>query len=58
MIARATAKDPADRHPDVAAFMYELRDADGHARHGQAASRRRARRPRRARASAASTTTA
>jgi eukaryotic-like serine/threonine-protein kinase len=25
MIARATAKDPADRHPDVAAFMYELR---------------------------------
>jgi PAS domain-containing protein len=25
IIARATAKDPAKRHPDVAAFMYELR---------------------------------
>jgi PAS domain-containing protein len=25
IIARATAKDPAQRHPDVAAFMYELR---------------------------------
>ena len=25
IIARATAKNPADRHPDVAAFMYELR---------------------------------
>jgi PAS domain-containing protein len=25
LIARATAKDPAKRHPDVAAFMYELR---------------------------------
>lgn len=25
IIARATARDPADRHPDVAAFMYELR---------------------------------
>lgn len=25
IVARATAKDPADRHPDVAAFMYELR---------------------------------
>lgn len=25
LIARATAKDPSKRHPDVAAFMYELR---------------------------------
>ncbi|MBA3455580.1 MAG: serine/threonine protein kinase [Deltaproteobacteria bacterium] len=25
LIARATAKDPTKRHPDVAAFMYELR---------------------------------
>ncbi|HEU0032726.1 MAG TPA: protein kinase [Kofleriaceae bacterium] len=25
LIARATAKDPAKRHPDVPAFMYELR---------------------------------
>jgi PAS domain-containing protein len=25
LVARATAKDPARRHPDVAAFMYELR---------------------------------
>jgi len=25
LIARATAKDPAKRHPDLAAFMYELR---------------------------------
>jgi PAS domain-containing protein len=25
IIARATAKDPADRHPDVSTFMYELR---------------------------------
>ena len=25
LIARATAKDPAKRHPDIAAFMYELR---------------------------------
>jgi serine/threonine-protein kinase len=25
IVARATAKDPAERHPDVAAFMYELR---------------------------------
>jgi len=25
LIARATAKDPAERHPDVPAFMYELR---------------------------------
>jgi PAS domain-containing protein len=25
IILRATAKDPADRHPDVAAFLYELR---------------------------------
>lgn len=25
IIARATAKDPADRHPDVGTFMYELR---------------------------------
>ncbi len=25
IIARATAKDPAERHPDVSTFMYELR---------------------------------
>jgi tRNA A-37 threonylcarbamoyl transferase component Bud32/PAS domain-containing protein len=25
LVARATAKNPADRHPDVASFMYELR---------------------------------
>jgi len=25
LVARATAKDPADRHPDVQALMYELR---------------------------------
>ena len=25
LIARATAKDPAKRHPDIASFMYELR---------------------------------
>jgi PAS domain-containing protein len=25
LVARATAKDPASRHPDVASFMYELR---------------------------------
>lgn len=25
IVARATRKDPRDRHPDVAAFMYELR---------------------------------
>lgn len=25
LVARATAKDPAHRHPDVASFMYELR---------------------------------
>jgi len=25
LVARATAKDPAQRHPDVASFMYELR---------------------------------
>ncbi|MDB4958208.1 MAG: serine/threonine protein kinase [Myxococcales bacterium] len=29
MIARATAKDPAQRHPDVQAFMYELRTLMG-----------------------------
>src|ERR1700733_5235895 len=29
IIARATAKDPAQRHPDVAAFMYELRTLMG-----------------------------
>jgi serine/threonine-protein kinase len=29
LIARATAKDPAERHPDVAAFMYELRTLMG-----------------------------
>ena len=25
LVARATSKNPADRHPDVASFMYELR---------------------------------
>src|SRR6185369_10910877 len=25
LIARATAKDPAERHPDAGTFMYELR---------------------------------
>lgn len=46
IIARATAKDPAQRHPDVAAFMYELRalmnmlGVDQMPRHGGA--RRRA----------------
>ncbi len=29
IVARATAKDPAERHPDVAAFMYELRTLMG-----------------------------
>jgi serine/threonine-protein kinase len=29
IIARATAKDPSERHPDVAAFMYELRTLMG-----------------------------
>ncbi len=29
IIARATAKDPAQRHPDVPAFMYELRTLMG-----------------------------
>ena len=29
IIARATAKDPGDRHPYVAAFMYELRTLMG-----------------------------
>ncbi len=29
IVARATAKDPAQRHPDMAAFMYELRTLMG-----------------------------
>ncbi len=29
IVARATAKDPAERHPDVASFMYELRTLMG-----------------------------
>jgi PAS domain-containing protein len=29
IVARATAKDPAERHPDVGAFMYELRTLMG-----------------------------
>jgi PAS domain-containing protein len=29
IIARATAKDPAERHPDVGTFMYELRTLMG-----------------------------
>ncbi len=29
LVARATAKEPADRHPDVRSFMYELRTLMG-----------------------------
>lgn len=42
IIARATAKDPAKRHPDVAAFLYELRTLMGMLGMDQGAARRRA----------------
>ena len=42
IVARATAKDPAKRHPDVAAFMYELRTLMGMLGMEQGGSRRRA----------------
>jgi PAS domain-containing protein len=43
IIARATAKDPAERHPDVASFMYELRTLMGMlGMDGGAGTRRRA----------------
>jgi PAS domain-containing protein len=29
LVGRATAKDPADRHPDVSSFLYELRTLAG-----------------------------
>jgi serine/threonine-protein kinase len=41
IIARATAKKPSERHPDVAAFMYELRTLMGMLGMDQGASRRR-----------------
>jgi PAS domain-containing protein len=42
IIARATAKDPAERHPDVSTFMYELRTFMQMLGMDQGASRRRA----------------
>ena len=42
IIARATAKDPADRHPDVPAFLYELRALMGMLGMEQSNPRRRA----------------
>jgi PAS domain-containing protein len=42
IIARATSKDPAKRHPDVAAFMYELRALMGMLGMEQGGTRRRA----------------
>jgi serine/threonine-protein kinase len=42
IIARATAKDPARRHPDVPAFMYELRTLMGMLGMEQGGPRRRA----------------
>jgi PAS domain-containing protein len=42
IVARATAKDPAARHPDVAAFLYELRALMGMLGMDQGPSRRRA----------------
>lgn len=48
LVARATAKDPARRHPDVPAFMYELRALMGMLGMDQA-SRRRALAPEAAR---------
>jgi serine/threonine-protein kinase len=45
IIARATAKDPGDRHPDVAAFMYELRTLMGMLGMESGGNRRRAMAP-------------
>jgi eukaryotic-like serine/threonine-protein kinase len=42
IVARATAKDPADRHPDVGTFLYELRTLMGMIGADPGASRRRA----------------
>ncbi len=42
IIARATAKDPTKRHPDVPAFMYELRTLMGMLGMEQGGARRRA----------------
>jgi tRNA A-37 threonylcarbamoyl transferase component Bud32 len=42
IIARATAKDPAQRHPDVPSFMYELRALMSMLGMDQGGSRRRA----------------
>ena len=42
IIARATAKDPAKRHPDAGAFMYELRTLMGMLGMDQGPARRRA----------------
>lgn len=42
IIARATAKDPAHRHPDVPAFLYELRALMGMLGMAQSSPRRRA----------------
>ena len=51
IVARATAKDPAKRHPDVQAFMYELRTLMGMLgmEQGGGAARRRALAPEAAR---------
>jgi PAS domain-containing protein len=45
LIARATAKDPAKRHPDVPSFMYELRALMSMLGMDQAGARRRAMAP-------------
>jgi PAS domain-containing protein len=42
IIARATSKDPGERHPDASAFMYELRTLMGMLGMDQGAARRRA----------------
>jgi PAS domain-containing protein len=49
IVARATAKDPAHRHPDVPAFLYELRALMGMLGMEQSAPRRRALAPEAAR---------
>jgi PAS domain-containing protein len=49
IIARATAKDPAQRHPDASAFMYELRTLMGMLGMDQGAGRRRSLAPEAAR---------
>ncbi|MDB4963139.1 MAG: serine/threonine protein kinase [Myxococcales bacterium] len=49
LIARATAKDPTKRHPDLAAFMYELRALMTMLGMDQSANRRRAMAPEAAR---------